>query len=291
MKIPCTEISLFLKDTLRSDVLELEKRGVTPKLVTILVGSAPEQLSFVNIKRRIAAEIGVEFELVHLSTPPPFPEFQSLVREKAEDTNTSGIIIQHPFPQEYDIQKVYECIPPHKEIEGFHPESHFRFPLSLAVLSGIKYVMHSAQNESNPIENTIVSFEDDKPELYDFLKAKRIVIAGRGLTGGAPIAQALSDMGVAYQVTHSQTADGNEIYKTADLIITATGSKIISSDTIRDGVILLNVGLRKEEGKLKGDYDEVDISEKAAYYTQTPGGLGPLDVLYLFKNVIEAAQK
>ncbi|MBP9691699.1 bifunctional 5,10-methylene-tetrahydrofolate dehydrogenase/5,10-methylene-tetrahydrofolate cyclohydrolase, partial [Candidatus Woesebacteria bacterium] len=90
MKIPCDEISQFLKETLQSNVLELEKGGVTPKLVTILVGSSPEQLSFVNIKKRIATEIGVSFELVHLDTPPPLDEFQALVREKAEDTKTSG---------------------------------------------------------------------------------------------------------------------------------------------------------------------------------------------------------
>jgi len=290
MKIPCRDIAHNLEEQLIREVELLKTSGKIPKLVTVLVGSEPEQISFVNIKRRTAEKIGVEFELVHLSEKPSFAEFKNFVHEKAHDPKTTGIIIQHPFPEEYNLNEVYNLIPGKKEIEGHRPDSTFHFPLSIAVLCGIKYIQTLEAGESNPTK-TILNFAEDKPALYQFLQDKNIVIAGRGITGGAPIAKALQDIGVPFTITNSQTSNPTEIYNSADIIITATGKKIINPSDIKKGVILLNVGLRKEDGKLKGDYDEDEIATIASYYTQTPGGLGPLDVLYLFKNVIEATKK
>ncbi len=289
MKIPCKDIALNLEQQLKLETETLRKQNIYPKLVTILVGSEPEQISFVHIKRKTAERIGVRFELVHLETEPPFEEFMEIVREKATNPATSGIIIQQPFPESFNHEKIYQLIPPHKEIEGHRPDSSFHFPLSLAVLNGIKYIIAEQNNIQQPSQ-VIVNFEDDKHTFYEFLHDKKIVIAGRGATGGAPIAKAFDDIGISYVVTHSNTHQPDDLYMKADIIITATGKKIINTENIREGVILLNVGLRKEDGKLKGDYDEKAIADTAAYYTQTPGGLGPLDVLYLFKNVLEAAK-
>ncbi|QQS43508.1 bifunctional 5,10-methylenetetrahydrofolate dehydrogenase/5,10-methenyltetrahydrofolate cyclohydrolase [Candidatus Roizmanbacteria bacterium] len=289
MNIPCGEIAQHLQEELIQRVQSLKNSGISPKLVTILVGSEPEQLSFVNIKKRTGEKIGVEFELVHLAEEPSAEDFKRIVSEKARDPKTTGIIIQHPFPESYNTKEIYQLIPPKKEIEGHHPESTFHFPLSIAVLSGLKYIIAREAGENNPHE-VMVNFSEDKDSFYQFLQNKNIVIAGRGITGGAPIAKALEDIGVSFTVAHSQTPDPQEAYKSADIIITATGRKIITPSDLREGVILLNVGLRKENGKLKGDYDEEEIRNIASYYTQTPGGLGPLDVLYLFKNVIEAAK-
>ncbi len=289
MKIPCREIAHHLQQKLIEEVRDLKKTGTSPKLVTILVGSEPEQISFVNIKKRTGEQIGVDFELVHLAEEPSFEDFKKIVYEKAHDPKTTGIIIQHPFPENYRTDEIYELIPPHKEIEGHRPDSTFHFPLSIAVLSGVKYIMTRETGESD-MNQTIVNFLEDKPAFHRFLQDKNIVIAGRGITGGAPIAKALEDIGVFFSVVHSQIPNPSQVYKSADIIITAVGKKIITPTDIKEGVILLNVGLRKEDGKLKGDYDEREIAEIASYFTQTPGGLGPLDVLYLFKNVIEASK-
>jgi len=287
MKIPCDEISAYLAESLRQKAQTLISKNLTPKLVTILVGSSPEQLSFVRIKRRTAAEIGVIFELVHLPEPPSFEEFKSIISRKAHEPETTGMIIQQPFPDVYDIPSVYRCISPEKEIEGHHPESKFHFPLSLAVLSGIKYII-AQETGTDPISESIVNIERDRSGLHTYLRNKIIVIAGRGATGGNPISRMLDSIGIPHLTTHSRTKNPERLYKNADIIITATGKHIIHAETVKKDVILLNVGLRKEDGKLKGDYDEDDIASHARYYTVTPGGLGPLDVLYLFKNVIDA---
>ena len=89
---------------------------------------------------------------------------------------------------------------------------------------------------------------------------------------------------------NSQTPQPEEYYREADVIVPAVGKKILTPDMLKPGVILINVGVRKEEGKLKGDYDEKEVEPIAGSYTATPGGVGPLDVLYLYKNLVDAAK-
>ena len=295
MKIPCREITAVIKETLRKQITDLKKQSVYPKLLTFLPQTSPEQQSFVAIKKRIATEIGAGFELYEYAEPPSFENFVTELKIKVDDPKTTGVIIQHPLPQEYDQTRLYETVPMEKEIEGHKPDSPFFFPLSLAVLTGIKYIIMSEQKR-NIDETIIVKPQEDKPLFAAYLKNKSVVIAGRGPTGGGPIAKAFGAFGIKYQVVHSETENPDKIFLTADFIVTATGRRLINRKNIKPGVVLLNVGLRKEkgkpsesEGKLRGDYDENEIEKIASYYTETPRGLGPLDVMYLYINLIEAA--
>jgi len=290
MKIPCQDIALHFKQVLFKEVKALRATNRVPKLVTVLIGSAPEQLSFVRIKRRVALEIGVEFELVHLEETTTFEQCKEVVTSKAHDPATTAMIIQQPLPPSFSSELLYQHIPSCKEIEGHRKDSSFHFPLSLAVATGIKYVALFDNQHENPTEHALFSFQEDKELLTSYLKDKRVVVVGRGVTGGKPIAQLVRELGGNVSVTHTETQDSVSQYKNADIIITATGKRILSPDMIKRGAVLLNVGLRKENGLLKGDYDETEMDEVASYYTQTPGGLGPLDVLYLFQNTIQAAR-
>lgn len=290
MLIPCKDIALELEKRLKIEVSQLKANSIIPKLVTILIGTAPDQLSFVKIKSLVAQKIGVEFELVHIEKVPAYRDFLKIVSKKASDVETSGIIIQQPMPENFFTDEVYDLIPKIKEIESFRHDSTFHFPLSLAVITGFKYCILKINNNKDAINKSIVDFENDKKLFFEFLKDKKIIIAGKGITGGKPIAKTLKEIGVAYQVADSKTENADKLYQDSDIIITATGKNILNRLNIKKGVMLLNVGLRKENDKLKGDYDEENVSELASFYTKTPGGLGPLDVLYLFKNVIETAK-
>lgn len=285
MLIPCKEIAQTIENNLRQEVSELKKKGKTPKLLAILVGESSEQLSFVSIKEKVAARIDAGFEFVHFQKVPDLHEFISFVEKRTSQDDITGVIIQQPLPLDCNTEDIYSVIPPKKEIEGFHPESIFHFPLSLSVLTGIKYIFNGKD-----LDNSIVNFEQDKEFFKKNLQDKKIVIAGRGPTGGKPIGEALTDIGISFINTHSQTENPEKLYKNADIIITATGRKIISPEMLKRGVVLLNVGLREEHGFLKGDYSEKEIENIASYYTKTPGGLGPIDVLYLYKNLIDATK-
>ncbi len=283
MLIPCKDIALIIEEELKTHV------STKITLVAYLLGESPEQLSFVAIKRRLAQRLGIEFDFNHYPVIPSFSSFIQDLQIKMADSENTGVIIQLPLPAGYDNQKIFEVVPSVKDIEGHTADSPFQFPLSLAVLTGIKYIFAYARHNKELDNGILVHFDKDKQFFREVLQDKNIVIVGRGATGGKPIAECFDKIGVTYSVIHSQTLDSNELIKKADIIITATGKKIVEPKMLKKGVILLNVGLRKEDGKLKGDYDEEEIKDIASYYTQTPGGLGPLDVLYLYKNLIEAA--
>ncbi|HRN71039.1 MAG TPA: bifunctional 5,10-methylenetetrahydrofolate dehydrogenase/5,10-methenyltetrahydrofolate cyclohydrolase [Candidatus Woesebacteria bacterium] len=311
MKIPCKEIAQIIETSLIAEVQVLKQQNVQPKLVTFLLDPTPEQNSFVSIKERVGNKLGIEFELISPQTIPSLEQIKQQMQTVAQDPKTSGIIIQLPLPEQIPSTELYKLIPPQKEIEGHISNSHFQFPLSLAVFTGIKYIyllsqyhpeldpgsfnnfemLKQVQHDEIIDQNIIVNFDKDANIFRSFLQNKSIVIAGRGTTGGAPIAKAFDALQIPYIMTASKTQNPDDIYKNADIIITATGKKIINKDNIKPGVILLNVGLRKENGILKGDYDEDEIKDIASFYTETPGGLGPLDVLYLYKNVIDAAKQ
>lgn len=122
------------------------------------------------------------------------------------------------------------------------------------------------------------------------LKQKKIIIIGRGITGGAPIGRVLNRLKVNYMSIDEHTVNPQEYYKTADIIISAVGKHVLSGSMLKPGVVLINVGLRKEGGVLKGDYDERDVEGVASFYSPTPGGIGPIDILYLFNNLLIATE-
>ena len=286
MLIPCKEIAMMITQALKSEVSLLKKKGKKLQLVTFLIGQSSQQLSFVKIKKRVGQNLGIGFSLRLFQHIPPFENFLDLLRQTVADPEVSGVIIQHPLPKNYDFDDMYAAIPSHKEIEGHTDNSPFVFPLSLAVLTGLKYVYGSQKIN----DSLLVNLPKDNQFFRQTLKNKKLVLAGRGPTGGKPIGRALQKIGLNFTVVHSQTTNPKTIYQQADVIITATGKKIITPSIIKKEVVLLNVGLRRESNVLKGDYDEPKIAKTASYYTATPGGLGPIDVLYLYKNLIDAAK-
>jgi len=269
-------------------ILKKERKTIKKRvgLSVFLVGSAPEQLSFVKIKSAMAKALKIDFKLIHLTKTPNFIEFANLLKKEVLDPNVTGIIIQQPLPAQLSTDSIYDYIPLFKEIEGHKRKTEFIFPLGLAVMTLIKYVYYGKRKQ----DVSFVNMKKDRVLFKNILKSKKIVIVGRGMTGGMPIGKTLGSLNINYISTNSTTVDPESYFKTADLIITATGKKVIEPEMLKPGVVLINTGVRKENGKLKGDYEESEIKDIASYYTPTPGGSGPIDVVYLYKNLIDAAR-
>lgn len=287
MIIPCSNIVKALDACLFEEFTKLNKLGIKSKLVDILLGMEPEQKSFVAIKSKKAQILNVGFELVQYSISPIFKNFISNLIKIANDQSVSGVIIQHPIPTSYSYNMMYDKLPAFKEIEGHKKNSEFYFPLSLAVLSGLKYIYASDKSD---LSRMIIDLPFDKTFLNEVLRNKNIVIAGKGSTGGAPIGKTFKSLDIPFDVVDQSTPNPNNIFKQADIIITATGKKIINKDNIKPGVVLINVGLRKENGRLRGDFDESEIANIASWHNITPNGFGPLDVSFLFKNLLTASK-
>lgn len=285
MVIEGVKIASYLQKLLQKEIKSLKKKGRI-SLAAYLIGQSPEQLSYIKIKSHIASQLKIDFQLINLKSTPNYIKLANLIRQKAFEPAINGIIIQLPLPQELSTDCIFDYIPNNKEIEGHKKKSPFFHPLGLAVLTIFKYIYGGKRID----RNLLVDFEKDRQFFKKIFKNKKVVLIGKGMTGGKPIGHILGELKINYINVNSSTINPESYFKNADVIITAVGKKIIHPVDLKQGVVLINVGLRRENGKLKGDYDEDEVKDVASFYTKTPGGIGPIDVIYLFKNLIEAAK-
>lgn len=291
MILPCNKIAQSLTEHLIERVSSLKSNGKRIKLLAVLVGDQPQQQSYVRIKRNLARSLGIDFEFLDFPHTPPFEKFLSLIKKRAYESEVSGIILQLPLPESYGLSRIYQTIPPIKEIEGHNKNSQYTFPLVQACMIGLNWV----HTQTEQIETLPFAPSDS---LIEWLRTKQITIAGRGMTTGKPIAAYFDKLEVPYTQTHSRSADADKAYRQSDIIICGVGKKIITKENIKKGVVLLNFGLHKapkvnaeKKNVLVGDYDEEEIKDVASYYTITPGGLGPIDILCMYGNLIESASQ
>lgn len=269
MKIDGRKIAEEIRDELRTKIEELSNRGIVPKIAIITLGPEVSWETYVRQKIKVARELGIKAVLINLEEADEEKLLQT-VREIDKDPNYHGIIVQRPISSHFDRERVVNAISPEKDVDGFRSDSKFEVPVWLAV----KRIL----NESRIMNQ----------ESWDKLN---FAVLGKGETAGGPVIRGLRKMGLEPNIIDSQTKDRDEVLKDADVIISCVGkSDIIKADQIKKGVILIGVGIRGEDRAVKGDYNEQEIEKIAGSYTSTPGGVGPVNLSYLFKNLIEAAK-
>jgi len=285
MVIPVKQLVERLESELKKEVAKLSKKRKL-KVVVFLVGDTPEQISFVRIKQQTAKRLGILFEFIHYKTAPSFEPFLRKIKEMSGHPDVTGIIVQQPLPPQLVTESMYDFIALEKEIEGHRRKTEFYSPLGLAVLTLLKYTYLHPKADAG----LFIDKKKDFEALRRSLKHKHVIIIGKGQTGGKQLVKTFSEVKINFMNINSQTPQPEEYYREADVIVPAVGKKILTPEMLKPGVILINVGVRKENGKLRGDYDEKEVDPIAGSYTSTPGGVGPLDVLYLYKNLLDAAK-
>lgn len=272
-KIDGRKLAHDLLSTLKADVSKLNKQKIIPALAVIEIGSDLSSKSYVKQKIKAAKEIGAKIVCYNLSTKTNFEQIAHLVTSLNSDKKISGIIIQRPNPPHLSSSSLNKLIDPKKDVDGFLEKSPFDPPVALAVIYVLKHVYQSEK-------------------ISTLLKRKKIVLIGRGETAGKPIAKLLCKERLRFINIHSKAENSEEFKKEADIIISAVGKKnILTSENIKSGAVLIGVGIHRENNQICGDYDQAEIENKALYFTPTPGGIGPLNVAFLIKNVVEAAIK
>lgn len=272
MVIDGKKIAQVILQNLSEKVQKLKEKGTTPNLFIILAESGPASTAYVRQKELKATEIGAKTTVLRKSETISQDELIKLIDELNKDPNVHGIIAQRPLPAHIEHETIALAVDPKKDVDGLHPASNFPMPLAEAVLKILESI----------------------GETKERLSSKKVVVIGKGKTGGAPIIAMLRDkLGVSPLTIDSRTQNPSLITKEADVIISAVGKpNILNSQMIKKGSILISVGLHKgSDGKLHGDYEEEEIKNTAAYYTPTPGGVGPVNVAMLLQNLVTAAQK
>jgi len=279
------DIAKEIRAELKTKVDELKKKGITPGLFIIRVGEDPASVSYVTAKTKASEELGIMSET--LVYPENTKEEIILAKIEAlnKDPKWNGILVQLPLPKHIDEAKVLNLIDPKKDVDGFHPINVGR------LLIGDPYFMPCTPHG---VQELLIR-SGNSPE------GKHVVICGRSNIVGKPVMAILIQKKAGANATvtmvHTGTKNMASITKQADIIIAAMGkAKAITADMVKDGVVVIDVGVNQvgtaADGKriLVGDTDFEAIKEKAKAITPVPGGVGPMTVTMLMMNTVRAAE-
>lgn len=247
-----------------------------PGLAVILVGADPASQVYVGSKRKTCAELGIYSKSYDLSADTTETQLLSLIDELNKDKQIDGILVQLPLPEHIDTTKVIEAINPDKDVDGFHPYNVGRLCQRIPTLRAC-----TPYGVMKLLETTGES-------LY----GKHAVIVGASNIVGRPMALELLLGGCTVTVTHRFTKDLESHIRQADLLVVAVGKPhFIPGEWIKDGAIVIDVGINRIDGKLVGDVEYDVAAQKASFITPVPGGVGPMTVAMLMENTLLAYQR
>lgn len=272
MKIDGRQLASQILEDLKKRVEELKKEGIVPHLYVILLINDPSTLSYIKQKRLKSEEIGAKITIDDSNPNITSEQLLKKIENLNKDKSVHGIIVQRPLPKRFNNEEITNAIIKEKDVDGFRVDSLFGIPVGLAIIEILK--------KSHP------------DNFKYWLEQQNITVIGKGFTAGGPIIRTLNNLSITSNVISSKTTSPEEILKRSDIVISAVGkANIVKPENLKEGAILIGVGMHTENGKLKGDYEDEDIENKVLFYTPTPGGVGPVNVSCLMRNLVEACEK
>ncbi|MBP0989793.1 MAG: bifunctional methylenetetrahydrofolate dehydrogenase/methenyltetrahydrofolate cyclohydrolase FolD [Oscillospiraceae bacterium] len=269
-------VSAKIREELKKETEQLNKKGIKPGLAVVIVGNDPASRTYVNNKKKGCAEVGIYSEEYALSEETTQEELLELVDKLNKKEDINGILVQLPLPKHIDDKAVIAKISPKKDVDAFHVENVGRI-----MLGEYKFLPCTPAGVMELLK------------AYDIDPAgKECVIIGRSNIVGKPMAMLLLHANGTVTVCHSKTKNLKEVTNRADILVSAIGkAKFVSADMVKEGAVVIDVGINRDEnGKLCGDVDFETVKEKASYITPVPGGVGPMTITMLLKNTIEASK-
>lgn len=269
------ELAKKIRENLKIDCEELKKRGIYPKLAVIMVGDNAASKVYVKSKSKACDEIGIEYEEYFLEKTTTQEELNKLIQKLNETKEVNGILLQSPLPEHLDINRAFKAISYRKDVDGFTPSS-----VGKLVMGGDTFISCTPYGVMKMFEEYNID-----------LTGKEVVIIGRSNIVGKPLAQCCLANNATVTICHSRTKDLKKHTKTADILIAAIGkAKFVTQDMVKEGAVVIDVGInRNEEGRIVGDVDFEKVEKIASYITPVPGGVGPMTIAMLMNNVIKAA--
>lgn len=275
MRIDGKKLQLELLKNLKKEIEILKQKGITPGIGIVTLGDEETWEAYVGQKIKLAKELGITVKLINLR-PKTTEEVIQTITGLNSDKTISGLIVQRPFPIHIDTKRIIQSVSKDKDIDGFRDDSLFDVPVFLAVMHLIRHAVDLP----------------GETKLQNRLSNQSIVVVGKGETAGKPTIDGLKRMKIIPSIIDSKTGDKEQIFEKADLIVSATGKEnSIPISILKKNCILIGVGLHRNTGQLRGDFDENEAELRGLTYSPSPGGVGPLNLYYLFKNLVIATKK
>ena len=271
------KISQEIKDELKERVAALKEKGVEVTLAVIQVGSNPASTVYVGNKKKACAYVGIKSLAYELPEETTEAELLELVEKLNKDDSVNGILVQLPLPKHIDEDKVIKTISPEKDVDGFHPQS-----VGAMTIGEPGFLSCTPAGIIQLLKRSDIEID-----------GKECVIIGRSNIVGKPMAMLLLRENGTVTITHSHTKDLKEVTRRADILIVAIGrTKFVTADYIKEGAVVIDVGMdRDENGKLCGDVDFADVEPKAGAITPVPGGVGPMTIAMLMHNCVSSVEE
>lgn len=270
------ELARKTRLSLKTEVESLKQNGITPKLAVIMVGDNASSKIYVRNKSKACEEIGIAYEEFLLKEDATMEQLLKVIDNLNNREDVNGILLQSPIPKHLDINKAIQRILPNKDVDGFHPVNIGKLTLNQdCFISCTPYGIMKMLNE----------YKID-------IEGKNAVIVGRSNIVGKPMLHCLLNKNATVTICHSKTKNIKEITKNADILICAIGkSKYITQDMVKEGAVVIDVGINRDEtGKITGDVDFKEVKNKASYITPVPGGVGPMTIAMLMTNIVKSAK-
>ena len=263
-------------EKLKEKVKNLKSEGIQPYFCVIDIGDNPASKIYVRTKKRRAKKMGIIQDIYQMPADTEQAEALALIDKLNADPTINGVMVQLPAPKQIDADELLERIDPNKDVDGLTPanigrlwmEDHFIEP---ATAEGIIALLKHYQIK---------------------LDGKNVVVVGRSNIVGKPLAALMLEQNATVTICHLHTQNLGEITKKADIVVSATGQAfLITADMVKDGAVVVDVGMNHVNGKLVGDVDFDNVKEKASYITPVPGGVGPLTVQFLMEAVVKLTRR
>mgnify|MGYP001362715723 FL=1 len=263
----------LLREEIKKEITSLkDKTNRVPGLTVILIGDfAPSQI-YVRNKEKNSKEVGINSSIIKYSKDVTEEEVLKKIKELNSDKDVSGILVQLPLPDQIDKEKIINSIDPSKDVDGFNPVNVGN------LASGYHAIV-----PCTPLGCLLLLKKVEKN-----LSGKHAVIIGRSNLNGKPMAQLLLKENCTVVITHSKTKNLKEECSKADILIAAVGvANLVKKDWVKDGSIIIDVGINKQGDKIVGDVSFEEVKDKVKAITPVPGGVGPMTIACLLKNTLE----
>lgn len=271
------ELSKTIREEVKEQVIKLTNQyHRAPHLAVVLVGEDPASRSYVKAKERACKKAMMESTVIIKEEETSEEELLSIINDLNNDQTVDGILVQLPLPKHIDEDKVIDAIKLEKDVDGFHP-------LNLAYMHLGRQAIYPATPKGimTMIERSNIS-----------LKGKKALVIGRSNIVGKPVAMMLLKEHATVTIAHSRTENLKAECLASDIIVAAVGrAKMITEDMVKEGTVIIDVGVNRVEGKLVGDVDFDAVKDKASYITPVPGGVGPMTITSLLQNTLECYER
>jgi methylenetetrahydrofolate dehydrogenase (NADP+) / methenyltetrahydrofolate cyclohydrolase len=270
------EIGQEIRNELTERINTLKNQDITPGLAVILVGNNSASKTYVSNKQKTCEALGMHSRLLSFESDLSENELVEAIQSLNKDPEIHGILVQLPLPKQITESKVLAAISPDKDVDGFHPIN-----VGKMMLGQETFLPCTPYGVMKLLEYSGIE-----------IAGKHAVVIGRSHIVGKPMGQLLLQKDATVTYAHSKTPNLKEITLQADILVVAVGrTKMITSDYVKDGAVVIDVGMNRDENnRLCGDVDFESVKDKASYITPVPGGVGPMTITMLMVNTVQSAE-